>query len=389
MKLCFRAGVEYKNVIYFSAMDMNGLFAMDIKSRQVEFLNLFKREKISPRLHRMAFLYKDEAWFIPEGAEYIVNINLNTLDIIYHEVPHHKKNKSEDPWNYCVYLSGHVIQDRYLCLIPAEIDAVLMIDMEEHKLYPFYDVIDPGKKILYNGVSVGDELYLCPAKGDVCKKLNLKTNERTNMMWEYPEMAFGSIDVKYEKIWFTPFSADNILCIDIATGEKYRFKIPQPEDRYSGMMALDKKLVFLPFKAKNFLLFDRETCETELNDMEKETVFVNHDNKVSAAGSAERAIVAMCDAGCIVIFDKGLGRFTAIPVEIDKNVYEQMIRALKETGRFRELFEMWDNIVLENGIGMDDFLTELVNVDPHKEAKAKITIGKVIWKNIINRGNKV
>ena len=66
-----------------------------------------------------------------------------------------------------------------------------------------------------------------------------------------------------------------------------------------------------------------------------------------------------------------------------------MIRALKETGRFRELFEMWDNIVLENGIGMDDFLTELVNVDPHKEAKAKITIGKVIWKNIINRGNKV
>lgn len=331
MKLNFFAGVEYKNQIYFSEYNnLNGLFLFNMESQEVRFLKLFEKEEVKPRLHRSAFLYNNEAWFIPQEASYIANINLDTLDITYYKMPFNKKSEKE-VGHYCPYINGHVVQNKYLYLIPHDIDTVLIIDMELHKFYPYYGVINVEEETMIDGVIIKDDLFLLPAVGKFYIKLNLRTNKWQRIKWEYGEWAFSSVQLVDEKIWILPISQKYILTVELKTGVKHKLPLLNPKDQYWNMMLVDNELIFFPYQASNFLIVDKNTLEMRIDKMEgHEEIFFVNPNIVSRIKSKEKKLITMGLAEYIIIFDENK---SVVTLEINtKCFFTQLGEYLKSKG---------------------------------------------------------
>ena len=49
MIIAFEAGVKYKDKIYFSALNMNGLFSFVPSTKETELIAVFERERIRNR----------------------------------------------------------------------------------------------------------------------------------------------------------------------------------------------------------------------------------------------------------------------------------------------------------------------------------------------------
>lgn len=401
MKLDFFAGVEYKNQIYFSEYsNTNGLFAIDIENQKIRFLKLFDQERIIPNLHRAAFLYKNEAWFIPQAAEYIANINLETLDIIYYEVPFHTKENKINSENTCIYITGHIFGEKYLCLIPYDIDTVLIIDMETHKMYPFFNAVNLGETVT-DGVIISDELYLFPKKGKNCIKINLITKSRELLKWNFKERAFGTVQLIRNKLWFCPVEEKYILCVDIINNKKKKLIIPNPNDEYWGMLQIADQILIFPYKAQNFILIDVKSFDVNLYPVDKrEELFGNAPNIVSQVSSTEKNIITMGLCGCVVFLNK---KNFVIPLKIDTRVFcDQLHGYLSENGYLRRLIEKWDFTELANMIGIDENtmhrnleyflrLDEIIHLLPYRCIDNTGTygmVGKQIWQQVLNGSNR-
>lgn len=394
MKLNFFAGIEYNNQIIFSEFNsINGLFSLNIKSQEVSFLKLFEKEQLSPKLHRAAFLYKNEAWFIPQKARYIANVNLKTFDITYYDTPYHNKNINAD--DYCAYIKGHIVQERYLYLIPHDIDTVLIIDMESHKLYPFYDVINLETELMADGVIIEDKLLLFPWEGKFYTMVNLRTDKRNKKEWMFRDGSFWSVRHVDKKIWFSPIKEKYILCVDIETGKSNKLLLPNSENQYCDMMKVDDKLIFLPYQTANFLIVNQRTFEMQVELIkEKEEIVLKTPNVISQINAREKSILTMGLIGYLYFWDK---KRTVIPIEIDSSKFlKQVYDYLTKKGYFDELVKKKDIVTLLKILGKDVNLTFgdlekflglniILQFIPYADTvkyKTPITIGKTIWENM-------
>lgn len=140
MKIACFAGVKYGEKLIFSSFYFNALCEMDLKTYEIKMVGIFTEELMYSRLHRQAFLYGEEAWFIPQRAKYIACVNLESYEIKYYDVLFHENNKKNIKYIDAVYRDGCIVNERYLCLNPRDIDSVTIIDMLEHKLIPFYGI---------------------------------------------------------------------------------------------------------------------------------------------------------------------------------------------------------------------------------------------------------
>lgn len=400
MKLNFFAGVMYNNQIFFSDFNnINGLFSLNIKSQKVSFLRLFEKEKLSNKLHRAAFLYKSEAWFIPQKAKYIANINLKTLNITYYDIPYHNKNEIDN--DYCAYIKGHIVQERYLYLIPYNIDTVLIIDMEDHKLYPFYDVINLETELIADGLIIEDKLLLFPWEGKYYTSVDLKTNERCKNVWPFREGAFCSAHYIDKKIWFSPIKENYILCIDMGTGKSDKLLLPNTENQYCDMMQVDDKLIFFPYQTSNFLIVNLRTFDMQIELVKsEEEIFSKSPNVISQINAKEGGILTMGLIGCVLMWEKNR---TVIPIEIDRSKFiGQVYDYLKKNGYFDKLVKKQDLVTLLKILGMDinlnfgdlekflglGIIIQLIPYIGNLEYKIPVTVGKTIWENIGERKAK-
>lgn len=393
MKLNFFAGVEYQSRIYFSDFNsLNGLFSLDIENHAIRFLKLFEKEKLIPRLHRTAFLYKNEAWFIPQRAEYIANVNMETLEIKYYKTPFCNINiYAED---LCKYITGHIFGGKYLCLIPYDIDTALIINMETHEMYPFFGAINKEETIT-DGVVIKDNLYLFPMKGKFVIKINLKTKKKEKLEWDFKEGAFGTAQIYDEKLWFSPVSEKYILCVDIITGEKRKIMIPQLNDEYRGMLQTIDKIIVLPYQAKNFLVIDKRTYDTNLYLPEEKENFWISPNNVSPVASKEKKIIGMGLAEYILLWDREI---TVISLELStKKLYEQIYEYLKLNRNLDKFLESVNIDDLLKLIGLDmstiyreaenlvrtDIVLRIITYKKRCEDTIRTAaMGKQIWKRI-------
>lgn len=128
MVIAFEAGAGYKGKIYFSAMNMNGLFSFDPYTKTTELLSVFEKEKVSNWLHCQAFLCQDTMWLIPMRADYIAFVNLETKKIEYCDFQLTDHTGEDKP-----YYAASAIGDE-LYLFPYKSDEVLKIDMLSHEI---------------------------------------------------------------------------------------------------------------------------------------------------------------------------------------------------------------------------------------------------------------
>lgn len=64
------------------------------------------------------------------------------------------------------YSDSFVIEHKYLCLVPGNTDALIIIDMETGKEKIIYDVVNPAEESYISGTYVNGCVWLCPYKSD-------------------------------------------------------------------------------------------------------------------------------------------------------------------------------------------------------------------------------
>lgn len=233
MNLNACAGVVYKEKFYFTDLNKNGLFYMELSTGKVSLISLFARNKYCYMAYRDAYLYNNEAWFTPWKGNKILKINLDTLEMEYYDIPYKEKVDESKNVFHRVYASTGVIEGRYIYMIPAGYDTAVIIDMKEQKIYPYYEVIDVQKEYCMYGNIMKDKLLMYMADEQTIKCLNLYTGEVEKISgfdevleWKKESQGYKEqMDIYTEAIlfddikWFVSWKAESIIYTELKTNE--------------------------------------------------------------------------------------------------------------------------------------------------------------------------
>ena len=264
MKMGFQAGVEYKGKIYFSDDSGFGLFSFDLSTRKVEFCVQFE-ETDCFALHRKAFLYKNEAWFVPQAGRHITCVNLDDYSIQRFEVPYKKMNPSLE-----VLLSDGVVINGMLVCCPYDIDTLVIADLNEHKLRTYFDFIDPEKESFISLGVRNDYVWLYPFKGEEIKVVDpndgrWEIRKRYDRQFDYSEVAFMQ-----EKSIYAPGGKRALLCVD--DNEKRETAYDGGTRQFIGSAIKEDTVIFFPYEGKDFLEVDATNMQQRSFDADSEAV---------------------------------------------------------------------------------------------------------------------
>ena len=196
MNLSCMAGVEFENKILFTSRYMNGLFELDLATGLISLVSIIKGEIPQYNLYRKAFLHNKEAWFIPQRGEQILCVNLETYDISYYRPGFNTKYEENVDYPYWfAYIDGVIVEDRFLFCIPSGYDALQIIDMQEHELFPVYGINNPYNDIIYSAYVRNGEAHLLSKKGtsDVIVKCDGRVSGSKDWIQNYTEGYLSSI----------------------------------------------------------------------------------------------------------------------------------------------------------------------------------------------------
>lgn len=385
MKLNFFAGVEYKNKVFFSAFLVNGLFVMDLNTNEVKYLKMFDKEKMKERLHRRAFIYRNEAWFIPQEAEFIACVNLETLDISYYRPPYKQANFDFEKDRYFhTYFSGNVIQDRFLFLVPGDIDTVSVIDMETHKIVELYRNDDINAKQFSDVLVINDELWIFPWKGKSIIIMNIMTKEIREMKWEFEDYSYDSVVQTDREIWFAPSEAEKIAYLELDTNNICFLDLKDYKNKYSTIMKLGQdRLLMCPFDGNDFVVIDVSRKTTEYIQFEElQDIFAKEPNKMSIIDSNDKKLITTGETNYILSFEDDAKIKRIIPIGKNINEFSSYINDFMNSVDLNNVLECYGSDV-EKLLGIENYLKSVL--DHHRNEEEKdYNIGSNIW-NIIKK----
>ena len=89
LNFAFGTGQIYKERVICSCSLFNGLFSLDIKTGEAEFIDVFPNEGLATRaIHRNSFLYKDYIGFIPANGNGLSIYDLKKDIFKFYELGH-------------------------------------------------------------------------------------------------------------------------------------------------------------------------------------------------------------------------------------------------------------------------------------------------------------
>ncbi len=389
--LWFNAGVEYQGKVYASAVRINGLFEVDLVTEKIKYIKRFSREESCLAIHRCAFLYGKEAWFIPQNGTYIAVVKLDTLEIIYLDPPYKRINENALLAKNAVYYSGNIIGGRYLYLIPVNIDALLIVDMKTKQMYPYYNVSTPDDYHLFGGYENGC-VYLFPYNGKEIIEVNLSTGIKRKMTWKYGVYNYAE-GIKYgNKYLICPFEADHILILDMETGENKRVPLGKyyDEECTFGQIAIYKDKIFLlPCQADRILIFDIKTRAFSEICL-PEDIMVNGKIGLTKIYSEKHIICASFSKNVMILYDAQSEGFRTIKLsigieELIKDIEQELGKSFWREGNFfREICGYSDGFYSEDDLGLENYI-KLVPADQNGKKgliEAERNIGKSIFNSI-------
>lgn len=376
--LRFNAGVEYNGKLYASAVNINGLFELDLVSHKLKYIKSFIKEKACFAIHKMAFLYKNEAWFIPQNGKYITVINLDTLEMQFIKPPFGRINEKAVSMINAVYYTGDIIEERYLYLIPTNIDTLLIIDLENKKLYPFYDISVEDDFFLF-GAYVNENIYLWTRLKNVLMKLNIRTNVREFFQWKYPVEAFGESINYNEKIWRCPFKEEYVLVMDLNAEEIEKIPLNESYDldcNYEQIQMFDNKMFLVPWQGNKILELDINSKKIFQKYLQ-EDLLENGKNGFCRMFSKNNVILASYWKNVVLIYDKEHGNFQSIKICIDKNILTKAVEENEEI-TFKNFIR--DNTNFENYLELKAYIQLMARSNEIEEGEFKSNnVGKNIW----------
>lgn len=389
--LRFNAGVEYQEKIYVSGVSINGLFELDLVTGNIRYIKRFSREESCFAIHRCAFLYGKEAWFIPQNGKYIAVVNLNTLEIVYLDPPYKRINTNAVSTINAVYYSGDIIGGRYLYLIPANIDALLVVDMKTKQMYPYYNVSTPDDYHLYGGY-VNGCVYLFPFNGRKILEVNLLTGIKRKKTWKYEIHKYGE-GIKYgDKYWFSPFYADHILALNLETGENESIPLNEyydEENTFDQIANYNEKIFLLPYQADRILIFDIKT-KSFSKIVLPEDILENGKNGFTRIYSEKYIIFASFSNNAMVLYDTESNSFQIIKISISlenliKDIERELGKSFWRVGNFlQEICNYSEGFYSEDTLGLGNYIKLVpINQSRNKDSiEAEKNVGRSIWASL-------
>lgn len=229
IRIEYAAGVKYKGKYFLAALHMNALFSYDILTDKLTFLTTLSIDEKTENLYGRAILYGSEAWFIPTNADHIAIVNLDTLAVEHLPLAYRREyRKTNIKYQNYMYLSDHSI-----CLLPNDVDAMLMISLESRESKAYHGISD-GEHYYHCAVCQDGKIFFFPLTAPKILVLDLKTEERTYLDWNDAPEAFGTAvyDKESGNLFFGPFLRKNIKMININNNCQNAVMLPVLEEDY-------------------------------------------------------------------------------------------------------------------------------------------------------------
>lgn len=277
MVIAFEAGVRYKGKIYFSAMNMNGLFSFDPQTKTTDLIAVFEKEKITNWLHCQAFLYQDTMWLIPMQAEHIAFVDLKTMDIDYCDWQLEDHTKENKPYYAAATTAGQ------LYLFPYKSEEVLKIDMSSHKRAVIGRV---GKELrnaardicIYDG-----KMGVIDADGEIRAEISLDGGDVQSTRKRQDRNAGGYLSAiqREDGVLMIPYGADQVKKWIFPDGNVESKILPEHEPSLYRGGNVGKYTVLYPAgSSRKFAQVEWDTLKIKLADGKLE----DGDNYVMAPG---------------------------------------------------------------------------------------------------------
>lgn len=271
-KISFSCGVEYEGKIFFASMVGNDLFAYDKSKKNTKYVLSFDKEKDISYLYRCAVLYNGYAWFIPQIAENIAIVNLETFAIEYISL----SCECCEEQVVLKYSSAKIIQGNKLCMVPFDVDTLTIINMETKKVEGNYRIADKERK--YTDVFMADDcIYCIPWIGNELVKINLLDSTKEIFPWKFGEKKnYLAVEISNQsEIWFTAIGAEQVIFYD--TRKKQWGEFPLKKENESIVLqsvygkVVGESIFFLPYNEKKIIRIHckkKEICEYHIADSE-------------------------------------------------------------------------------------------------------------------------
>lgn len=375
IKISFFAGVEYDNKVYFSAYTHNGLYEMDLETRDCRLISFFAKEDIAPMLHRQAFLYKEYAWFIPQEGKFISKLNLKNFEISYYNFAVEIECPS-DVRQYHAFACG-IKEKNMLYLIPQSVDAVVAIDMESDEIKEFHSVIDPKTEMAVDAAIHGDNLYIFFAESGYYRKLDLRSGDCQDYDFDKGTRNVYCVERQF---WILTAESKSVLKYDIENNVVLKELNLSGDNLYCDKIQCKNEILFLPFFASGYLHLDYKE-ESIWEEKEEKIKMPNWRCKTTPIDSASRLLWSLGDIAYIAEMDEN---FDIEYTKIEKDpgdFFEQFTCLLNSKREWMDLYKCMSVLNLEFQIGLDGFIKFVTNMKEDLSSKSNIS-GKEIWEKL-------
>lgn len=363
---------------------INGLWVYDIGLERFVCYKRFEKEVNSYAIHRKAFLYNKEAWFVPQNGRYIAVVNLDNYDINYIDLPFMSINQEGiDCANSMIY-DGGIFDEHYLYLIPSGIDAVNIFDLRDKSVVTFYN-INTDEQVMAYGFYHDNKLYMYSWERLKLKILDIKTGiVEDKYYYEEQEngLVYGEAVVDYEKniAYIAPGKdSDVILYLNMDDLSVHKIHL---NDQVITEHALDygNEIVFWGLQSEKIVILDKESRNVRV-----QKVLADHkpeDIIYASIDSDQDKIALSRELQCWCKYVPEAGTVEVGEIRIDYRIINDLLYKELKKSLLQVQNIAINDIIPEICIPLDCFLACLDVRCTDLISKDQEDIGRMIWNKL-------
>lgn len=250
--------MENQETAYASAYELNGLFRVNLKTGECEYITLFPREEITrSRLHSAAVLIGKKVYFIPSFAKYISVYDLSEGSFSQISVP--KSNKEYDFYKGKFKFVDAKLYGDNLWLFPSAYLGIVKLNIKTNEISVLDQWIPPEGYFFRRALCVnGNMAYIPDGVSNYVLELNME-NEKTELL-QIGNNNHGMMSMKLWKgqYWMAPRLSGAVICWNPDTNfikEMNEYPEEFATDRivFSAVIACNDHLYLMPASA-NFVI---------------------------------------------------------------------------------------------------------------------------------------
>lgn len=358
--------------VFFSALDFNALFKMNLLSGKTEYICKFEKEKGLSQLHIKAFRYGNQIWFIPLFGEYIISFNTDENKINYFDIPKKVEGKMgiADFWLHTrtgnlrpKFFDAGKIDDERLYLVPATSDAVIILDMKKGSLKAYYGVIDVKQEFIGSSTLCGNKLWMAPYMGSQLIGVDIESGDVERVECPSELGSYFGICSFENKIWFSPQNEKWSLFYDIALkkfeyirieNKELRDRIQVCEHKYRDAVLFRENIWFLPADSETIICMDPISEKSSRLYLPKDCDF---GVLIGLEIYEDKLFILSYSRGYLMSIDNNKKLTVLKGASIDENEFYKILNG----ELLREFYYQFLNTVPEDKLGLQNYIRIVTN----------------------------